>query len=159
MKLNELSPSVPKKNRKRIGRGNSSGWGKTAGKGSNGQNSRAGGGVKPYFEGGQMPIYRRVPKRGFSNTVFKKEYTVVSLSFLNDNFEDGEEVSLETLFNKCLIKIGRDGVKILGNGELNKKLTVKVHKISKSAKAAVEAKGGTVELVEVKGFERAESNK
>lgn len=159
MKLNELSPSVPKKNRKRIGRGNSSGWGKTAGKGSNGQNSRAGGGVKPYFEGGQMPIYRRVPKRGFSNTIFKKEYTVISLSFLNDNFEDGEVVSLETLFNKCLIKKGRDGVKILGNGELNKKLTVKVHKISKSAKAAVEAKGGTVELVEVKGFERAENNK
>ena len=138
MKLNELSPSVPKKNR---------------------QNSRAGGGVKPYFEGGQMPIYRRVPKRGFSNTIFKKEYTVISLSFLNNNFEDGEEVSLETLFNKCLIKKGRDGVKVLGNGELNKKLTVKVHKISKSAKAAVEAKGGTVELVEVKGFERAESNK
>ena len=159
MKLNELSPSVPKKNRKRIGRGNSSGWGKTAGKGSNGQKSRAGGGVKPSFEGGQMPIYRRVPRRGFSNTIFKKEYTVISLSFLNDNFEDGEVVSLETLFNKCLIKKGRDGVKILGNGELNKKLTVKVHKISKSAKAAVEAKGGTVELVEVKGFERAESNK
>ena len=159
MKLNELSPSVPKKNRKRIGRGNSSGWGKTAGKGSNGQKSRAGGGVKPYFEGGQMPIYRRVPKRGFSNTIFKKEYTVISLSFLNDNFEDGEVVILETLFNKCLIKKGRDGVKVLGNGELNKKLTVKVHKISKSAKAAVEAKGGTVELVEVKGFERAENNK
>lgn len=159
MKLNELSPSVPKKNRKRIGRGNSSGWGKTAGKGSNGQNSRAGGGVKPYFEGGQMPIYRRVPKRGFSNAIFKKEYTVISLAFLNENFNDGEEVSLETLFNKCLIKKGRDGVKILGNGELNKKLIVKVHKISKSAKAAVEAKGGTVELVEVKGFERAETNK
>ena len=159
MKLNELSPSIPKKNRKRIGRGNSSGWGKTAGKGSNGQKSRAGGGVKPYFEGGQMPIYRRVPKRGFSNTIFKKEYTVISLSFLNDNFEDGEVVSLETLFNKCLIKKGRDGVKVLGNGELNKKLTVKVHKISKSAKAAVEAKGGTVELVDVKGFERAENNK
>ena len=159
MKLNELSPSVPKKNRKRIGRGNSSGWGKTAGKGSNGQKSRAGGGVKPYFEGGQMPIYRRVPKRGFSNAIFKKEYTVISLAFLNENFNDGEEVSLETLFNKCLIKKGRDGVKVLGNGELNKKLTVKVHKISKSAKAAVEAKGGTVELVEVKGFERAENNK
>ena len=159
MKLNELSPSVPKKKRKRVGRGNSSGWGKTAGKGSNGQNSRAGGGVKPYFEGGQMPIYRRVPKRGFSNAIFKKEYTVLSLAFLNENFEDGEEVSLETLFNKCLIKKGRDGIKILGNGELNKKLTVKVHKISKSAKAAVEAKGGTVELVEVKGFERAEANK
>lgn len=159
MKLNELSPSVPKKNRKRIGRGNSSGWGKTAGKGSNGQNSRAGGGVKPYFEGGQMPIYRRVPKRGFSNAIFKKEYTVVSLSILNKNFEDGEEVSLNTLLNKSLIKKGRDGVKILGNGELNKKLTVKVHKVSKSAKAVIEAKGGTVELVEVKAFERAESNK
>lgn len=159
MKLNELSPSVPKKNKKRIGRGNSSGWGKTAGKGSNGQNSRAGGGVKPYFEGGQMPIYRRVPKRGFSNAIFKKEYTILSLNFLNENFEDGEEVSLETLFNKCLIKKGRDGIKVLGNGELNKKLTVKVHKISKSAKTAVEAKGGTVELVEVKGFERTESNK
>ena len=159
MKLNELSPSVPKKNRKRIGRGNSSGWGKTAGKRCNGQNSRAGGGLKPYFEGGQMPIYRRVPKRGFSNAIFKKEYTVISLAFLNENFNDGEEVSLETLFNKCLIKKGRDGIKILGNGELNKKLTVKVHKISKSAKAAVEAKGGTVELVEVKGFERAENNK
>lgn len=159
MKLNELSPSVPKKSRKRIGRGNSSGWGKTAGKGSNGQNSRAGGGVKPYFEGGQMPIYRRVPKRGFSNAIFKKEYTIISLDFLNENFEDGEEVSLETLFNKCLIKKGRDGIKVLGNGELNKKLTVRVHKISKSAKAAVEAKGGTVELVEVKGFERAENNK
>lgn len=159
MKLNELSPSVPKKDRKRIGRGNSSGWGKTAGKGSNGQNSRAGGGVKPYFEGGQMPIYRRVPKRGFSNAIFKKEYTVVSLSILNKNFEDGEEVSLNTLLNKSLIKKGRDGVKILGNGELNKKLTVKVHKVSKSAKAVIEAKGGTVELVEVKAFERAESNK
>ena len=104
-------------------------------------------------------LYRRVPKRGFSNAIFKKEYTVISLAFLNENFEDGEEVSLETLFNKCLIKKGRDGVKVLGNGELNKKLTVKVHKISKSAKAAVEAKGGTVELVEVKGFERAETNK
>lgn len=159
MKLNELSPSVPKKDRKRIGRGNSSGWGKTAGKGSNGQNSRAGGGVKPYFEGGQMPIYRRVPKRGFSNAIFKKEYTVVSLSILNKNFDDGEEVSLNTLLNKSLIKKGRDGVKILGNGELNKKLTVKVHKVSKSAKAVIEAKGGTVELVEVKAFERAESNK
>lgn len=159
MKLNELSPSVPKKDRKRIGRGNSSGWGKTAGKGSNGQNSRAGGGVKPYFEGGQMPIYRRVPKRGFSNVIFKKEYTVVSLNILNENFEDGEEVSLNTLLNKSLIKKGRDGVKILGNGELNKKLTVKVHKVSKSAKAVIEAKGGTVELVEIKAFERAESNK
>ena len=158
MKLNELSPSVPRKERKRVGRGNSSGWGKTAGKGSNGQNSRAGGGVKPYFEGGQMPIYRRVPKRGFSNAIFKKEYALVSLSLLNDNFEDGEVVSLETLFDKFLIKNGRDGIKVLGNGELTKKLTVKAHKVSKSAKAAIEAKGGSVEIIEEKGFEKVAGN-
>lgn len=158
MKLNELSPSVPRKNRKRIGRGNSSGWGKSAGKGSNGQNSRAGGGVKPYFEGGQMPIYRRVPKRGFSNAVFKKEYTILSLDLLN-NFEDGETVSIETLFDKFLVKsIKKDGIKILGNGELTKKLTVKAHKVSKSAKAAIEAKGGTVEIVEFGGFEKVAGN-
>lgn len=158
MKLNELSPSVPRKNRKRIGRGNSSGWGKTAGKGSNGQNSRAGGGVKPYFEGGQMPIYRRVPKRGFSNAIFKKEYTILSLDLLN-NFEDGETVSMETLFDKFLVKsIKKDGIKILGNGELTKKLTVKAHKVSKSAKAAIEAKGGSVEIVEFGGFEKVAGN-
>lgn len=158
MKLNELSPSVPRKNRKRVGRGNSSGWGKTAGKGSNGQNSRAGGGVKPYFEGGQMPIYRRVPKRGFSNAIFKKEYTILSLDLLN-NFEDGETVSIETLFDKFLVKsIKKDGIKILGNGELTKKLTVKAHKVSKSAKAAIEAKGGSVEIVEFGGFEKVAGN-
>ncbi|MDO4689859.1 MAG: 50S ribosomal protein L15 [Fusobacterium sp.] len=158
MKLNELSPSVPRKNRKRIGRGNSSGWGKSAGKGSNGQNSRAGGGVKPYFEGGQMPIYRRVPKRGFSNAVFKKEYTILSLDLLN-NFEDGETVSIETLFDKFLVKsIKKDGIKILGNGDLTKKLIVKAHKVSKSAKAAIEAKGGSVEIVEFGGFEKVAGN-
>lgn len=158
MRLNELSPSVPRKNRKRVGRGNSSGWGKTAGKGSNGQNSRAGGGVKPYFEGGQMPIYRRVPKRGFSNAIFKKEYTILTLDLLN-NFEDGETVSIETLFDKFLVKsIKKDGIKVLGNGELTKKLTVKAHKVSKSAKAAIEAKGGTVEIVEFGGFEKVAGN-
>lgn len=158
MKLNELSPSVPRKNRKRVGRGNSSGWGKSAGKGSNGQNSRAGGGVKPYFEGGQMPIYRRVPKRGFSNAIFKKEYTILSLDLLN-NFEDGETVSMETLFDKFLVKfIKKDGIKVLGNGELTKKLTVIAHKVSKSAKAAIEAKGGIVEIVEVGGFEKVAGN-
>lgn len=157
MKLNELSPSVPKKDRKRVGRGNSSGWGKTAAKGSNGQNSRAGGGVKPYFEGGQMPIYRRVPKRGFSNAIFKKEYTLISLDLLN-NFEDGDVVTVETLFDKFLIKNVKDGIKVLGNGELTKKLTVKAHKVSKSAKAAIEAKGGSVELVEFKGFEKVAGN-
>ncbi|PID67110.1 MAG: 50S ribosomal protein L15 [Fusobacteriales bacterium] len=157
MKLNELSPSIPKRDRKRVGRGNSSGWGKTAGKGSNGQNSRAGGGVKPYFEGGQMPIYRRVPKRGFSNAIFKKEYNLISLDLLN-NFEDGETVSVETLFDKFLIKNIKDGIKVLANGELTKKLTVKAHKVSKSAKAAIEAKGGSVEIVEPKGFEKVAGN-
>lgn len=158
MKLNELSPSVPKKNRKRVGRGNSSGWGKTAGKGNNGQNSRAGGGVKPYFEGGQMPIYRRVPKRGFSNAIFKKEYTIISLDLLN-NFEDGEIVSAETLYDKFLVKsIKKDGIKILGNGELTKKVVVKAHKVSKSAKSAIEAKGGSVEIVEIGGFEKVAGN-
>lgn len=158
MKLNELSPSVPRKNRKRVGRGNSSGWGKTAGKGSNGQNSRAGGGVKPYFEGGQMPIYRRVPKRGFSNAIFKKEYTIISLDLLN-NFEDGETVSAETLYDKFLVKsIKKDGIKVLGNGELTKKLVVKAHKVSKSAKSAIEAKGGSVEIVEIGGFEKVAGN-
>ena len=160
MRLNTLSPAEgAKHSAKRLGRGIGSGLGKTGGRGHKGQKSRTGGGVRRGFEGGQMPIYRRVPKRGFSNAIFKKEYTVISLSLLNDNFEDGEEVTLETLFNKFLIKKVRDGIKVLGNGELNKKLTVKVHKISKSAQAAIEAKGGTVEIVEVKGFERAESNK
>ena len=151
MKLNELTPVVPRKNRKRIGRGESSGTGKTAGKGSNGQNSRAGGGVKAYFEGGQMPIYRRIPKRGFSNMPFKKEYVVVSLDALN-KFEDGSTVTPETLIEKGIVKKLKDGVKILGNGTLEKKLTVKAHKISKSAKEAIESKGGNVEMVIVKTF-------
>ena len=158
MKLNELKPSVPRKARKRIGRGESSGLGKTAGKGSNGQNSRAGGGVKPYFEGGQMPLYRRTPKRGFSNAIFRKDYAIINLCDLN-RFEEGTEVTPELLVAAGVIKKTLAGIKVLGNGELNKKLTVKVHKISKSAQAAIEAKGGTVELVEVKGFERAETNK
>lgn len=151
MRLNELSPSVPRKNRKRIGRGNSSGWGKTAGKGMNGQNSRAGGGVKPYFEGGQMPIYRRVPKRGFSNAIFKKEYAVISLDTLN-LFEEGTEVTPELLYNNFIVKNMKDGIKVLANGEITKKITVKAHKISKAAKAAIEAQGGTVEIIEVKTF-------
>jgi large subunit ribosomal protein L15 len=147
MKLNELMPSVPRKARKRVGRGESSGLGKTSGKGSNGQNSRAGGGVKTYFEGGQMPIYRRVPKRGFSNAIFKKEYALISLDLLN-KFEDGAVVTPEVLFESDL----KDGIKVLGNGSLDKKVTVKAHKVSGSAKAAIEAKGGSVEILEVKTF-------
>lgn len=157
MKLNQLSPSVPRKNRKRIGRGNSSGWGKTAGKGMNGQNSRAGGGVKPYFEGGQMPIYRRVPKRGFSNAIFKKDYALVSLNVLN-SFDDGTEVTPELLYNEFIVKKMKDGVKILANGELTKKLTVKAHKVSKAAKEAIEKVGGTVEILETKTYADYASN-
>ena len=159
MKLNELMPSVPSKARKRVGRGESSGLGKTSGKGSNGQKSRAGGGVKPYFEGGQMPIYRRVPKRGFSNALFKKEYAIVTLDLLN-RFEDGAEVTPEILFETGLVRKMMDGIKVLGNGTLDKKLTVKAHKVSASAKAAIEAKGGAVENIEVKTFaDVAKNNK
>ena len=159
MKLNELMPSVPRKVRKRVGRGESSGLGKTSGKGSNGQKSRAGGGVKPYFEGGQMPIYRRVPKRGFSNALFKKEYAIVTLDLLN-RFEDGAEVTPEILFETGLVRKMMDGIKVLGNGTLDKKLTVKAHKVSASAKAAIEAKGGVVEIIEVKTFaDVAKNNK
>ena len=109
-------PSVPRKARKRVGRGESSGLGKTSGKGSNGQKSRAGGGVKPYFEGGQMPIYRRVPKRGFSNALFKKEYAIVTLDLLN-RFEDGAEVTPEILFETGLVRKMMDGIKVLGNDD------------------------------------------
>lgn len=151
MKINDLSPSVPRKSRKRVGRGNSSGWGKTAGKGMNGQNSRAGGGVKPYFEGGQMPIYRRVPKRGFSNAIFKKDYAVITLDTLNQ-FNDGDVVTPETLYTGFIVKNLKDGVKVLSNGELTKKLTVKAHKVTKAAKEAIEKAGGTVEIIEVKTF-------
>lgn len=157
MKINELTPSVPRKARRRVGRGNASGWGKSAGKGSNGQNSRAGGGVKPYFEGGQMPIYRRVPKRGFSNYPFKKEYTLVRLESLN-RFEDGDNVCPDCLAERGIIKNACGFVKILGNGELTKKLVVKVHKITKSAKEAIEAKGGSVEIIEVKTFANVAGN-
>ena len=146
MKLNELQPSVPKIKKKRIGRGD-----KTAGKGNNGQNSRAGGGVKAYFEGGQMPIYRRIPKRGFSNMPFKKEYTVINLEVLN-RFDDGTTVTPELLIEKRIVKQMKDGIKILGNGTLEKKVSVKAHKVSKSAKEAIEAKGGSVELIAVNTF-------
>ncbi len=151
MKLNELKPSVPRKARKRVGRGESSGIGKTCGKGSNGQNSRSGGGVKEYFEGGQMPLYRRVPKRGFSNARFKKEFTVINMEILN-RFEDGTEVTPELLMAAGFIKKICDGVKVLGNGELEKKVSIKAHKVSAAAKAMIEAKGGKVEIIETKTF-------
>lgn len=159
MELNELRPSVPRKARKRVGRGESSGLGKTAGKGSNGQKSRAGGGTKPGFEGGQMPIIRRTPKRGFSNYPFKKEYTIINLDVLN-RFEEGTVVTPELLLETGLVSKLLDGLKVLGNGNLEKKISVEAHKVSKSAQKAIEEKGGSVEIIEVKTFaDVAKNNK
>lgn len=159
MELNELKPSVPRKARKRVGRGESSGLGKTAGKGSNGQKSRAGGGTKPGFEGGQMPIIRRTPKRGFSNYPFKKEYAIINLDVLN-RFEEGTVVTPELLLETGLVSKLLDGLKVLGNGKLEKKISVEAHKVSKSAQKAIEEKGGSVEIIEVKTFaDVAKNNK
>ncbi len=146
MKLHELkyTEGSRKKNRKRLGRGTGSGQGETAGRGENGQNSRSGGGVRPGFEGGQTPIYRRLPKRGFSNADFKTTYTTINLNDLN-KFEDGETVTVETLVERKIVKQVADGVKVLGTGSLEKKLEVKLSKYSKSAKEAIEAKGGSTE--------------
>jgi len=146
MKLHELKPA-PGATRapKRIGRGIGSGTGKTSGKGHKGQKARSGGGVRPGFEGGQQPLYRRMPKRGFTN-IFKKEYTVINVGDLENRFESGSEVTIESLFEVGLIKAVKYGVKILGTGELSKALTVKVDKVSEAAKNKIEAAGGRVEV-------------
>ena len=147
MKLHELHPAEGSvKNRKRIGRGPGSGTGKTAGKGHKGQNARSGGGVRPGFEGGQIPLFRRLPKRGFSNAMFKKEYAVINLSDLN-RFNDGDVVTPELLKEMGIIKKQLCGVKVLGNGTLEKKITVKAHKFSESAKEKIETSGGKVEVI------------
>lgn len=146
MKLHELKPAEGStKSRKRVGRGNGSGLGNTAGKGHKGQGSRSGGGVRPGFEGGQMPMTRRLPKRGFTN-IFRKEYTVINVSDLEERFEKGAEVTIESLFESGLIKKVLDGVKVLGEGELTKPLTVKVQKVSKTAAEKITAAGGKVEV-------------
>ena len=132
---------------KRLGRGIGSGLGKTSGKGHKGQKARSGGGVRPGFEGGQMPLVRRIPKRGFNNR-FRKVYSIVNLSALEDKFENGEVVDAEALIvSGILSKIEDAGVKILGNGELTKSLTVKANKFSASAKEAIEKAGGSVEVL------------
>jgi len=146
LKLHELKPAEGStKSRKRVGRGNGSGLGNTAGRGHKGQKARSGGGVRPGFEGGQMPTIRRLPKRGFNNN-FSKEYTVINVSDLEERFENGAEVTVEALFATGLIKKVQDGVKVLGNGELTKPLTVKVHKVSKTAADKITAAGGKVEV-------------
>ena len=145
MKLHELSPAIGSaKDAYRKGRGPGSGNGKTAGKGHKGQNARSGGGVRPGFEGGQIPLYRKHPKRGFNNK-FAKVYTVVNVEQLNV-FEDGAVVDIEALMAKRIVRKVVDGVKILGNGELTRKLTVKATVFSASAKEKIEAAGGKIEV-------------
>ena len=147
MKLHELTPAVPAKKAYRKGRGAGSGNGKTAGRGHKGQWARSGGGVRPGFEGGQMPAYRRLPKRGFDNSKFATTYAIINLAQLEESFEDGETVDLVALIESGLIAKPLDGLKVLGNGNLTKKLTVKAQKISEAAKAKIEAAGGNVEVI------------
>ncbi len=146
MKLNELSPAPGSvKGAKRIGRGHGSGWGKTAGKGHKGQHARSGSSMRPGFEGGQMPLQRRVPKRGFNN-IFATKYVAVNVGSLNV-FEDGAVVDAAALKAKGIVKNVENGVKILGNGKVDKKLTVKVSAFSESAKEKIEAAGGKAEVI------------
>ena len=198
MNLNELRPAAgSKRERRRVGRGHGTGWGKTAGKGHNGQKQRSGSYVSPIFEGGQMPIIRRIPKRGFSNAPFKKDIIVITLADIVERFNDGDVVSLQTLVENGIVKNpkfitkysdealrntkGRRAVreylnvniesyvkekdftsllKIIGNAEVNKKLTVKAHKVSKTAKELIEKAGGNIELLEVRSYSaKAGSNK
>ena len=196
MNLNELRPAAgSKRERRRVGRGHGTGWGKTAGKGHNGQKQRSGSYVSPIFEGGQMPIIRRIPKRGFSNSPFKKDIIAITLADIVEKFNDGDVVSLQTLVENGIIKNpkfitkysdealrnvkGRKAVKeylnvniesyvkekdftsvlkIIGNAEVNKKLTVKTHKISKTAKELIEKAGGNVELLEVRSYSAKAGN-
>lgn len=146
MRLEELQPAAGSKfSAKRVGRGIGSGNGKTSGKGHKGQNARSGGGVRPGFEGGQMPLYRRLPKRGFTN-IFAKQYVSVNVEVL-DRFEDGSEVTPETLKEAGVISKTLDGVKFLGRGEVTKKLTVKAAKFSETAKEKIEKAGGKAEVM------------
>jgi large subunit ribosomal protein L15 len=146
LKLHELKAAEgTRKNRNRVGRGPSSGNGKTAGRGHKGQKARSGGGVRPGFEGGQMPLFQRLPKRGFTN-INRKEYAIVNLDKLN-RFEDGTEVTPELLLEEGVVSKLNAGIKVLGNGAIEKKLTVKAHKFSASAKEAIEAAGGKAEVI------------
>lgn len=147
MKLHELSPAVgASRDVKRIGRGHGSGNGKTAGKGHKGQKARSGGSIRPGFEGGQMPLQRRVPKRGFNN-IFAKQYVIVNVSDLEAKFETGAVIDTEALVASGLVKKPMDGVKVLGNGDITKALTVKATAFSKSAIEKIEKAGGKTEVI------------
>ena len=145
--MSEFNLTVPAgatHKKKIVGRGSSSGWGKTSGKGHKGQQARSGGKVYAGFEGGQMPLYRRVAKKGFSNYPFKKEFYVINLAMLETKYSDGETVNKESLMQKGLLRKGSLYVKVLGTGDITKKLTVDVDKISASAKEKIEKAGGTI---------------
>ena len=146
MKLHELSPAPGSKSKRvRVGRGLGSGLGKTSGRGHKGQNSRSGGGTRPGFEGGQRPLYLRIPKRGFTN-IFAKEYVALNVVDLN-RFEDGAIVDPVTLIEIGLIKNVRDGIRILGSGDLTRKLTVRAHGFTKTAAEKIQAAGGSIEVI------------
>ncbi|MDB9822122.1 50S ribosomal protein L15 [Deltaproteobacteria bacterium] len=146
MRLNDLSPMKgSKKRRKRVGRGPGSGHGKTSCRGSKGQKSRSGGSIRPGFEGGQMPLQRRLPKRGFTN-IFKREYELINIRDLK-RFDPDSTLDIDALENAGLIKGSKNGVKLLGGGEISHALAIKVHKVSKKAREKVEAAGGKVELI------------
>ena len=147
MKLNNLHPNEGATHAtKRLGRGTSSGHGKTSGKGHKGQNARSGGGVRPVFEGGQLPLYRRLPKRGFTNARFKVEYAVINMTDLN-RFDNGAVITPELLREMGLVKNQLSGIKVLGNGALEKKVTVKAHKFSAKAVEQIEKLGGKAEVI------------
>ncbi len=142
MNLHSLTNKAGRKNRKRVGRGNGNNWGRTCGRGEKGQMSRSGAKHRPYFEGGQIPLIRRLPKRGFKS-IAHKEYSLVNVGDLERNFESGEEVNTDILLQKAMISKIRCGLKVLGSGELTKSLTVTAAKFSEAAKAKIEAAGGT----------------
>ena len=147
MKLHELNALPEAKRKKIVGRGPGSNWGKTSGKGQKGQKSRSGVSIKPWFQGGQAPLYRRIPKRGFNNARFEEVYAVINLADLNRIFNDGDVVTPEILKEKGIIKKQLSGIKILGNGTLEKKLTVKANRFSNAAITKIENAGGKTEVI------------
>ncbi len=147
MKLQSLPASNETKARKRVGRGPGSGMGKTSTRGENGQKSRSGASISPWFQGGQSPIYRRIPKRGFNNARFTTRFATINLSDLDKYFKDGDVVTPEVLKEKRIIKKELEGVKVLAGGELTKKLTVKAHRFSSSAVTKIESAGGKAEVI------------
>ena len=147
MKLNELSASPEAKTRKRVGRGPGSGMGKTSTRGENGQKSRSGASIPAWFQGGQSPLYRRIPKRGFNNARFETKYATINISDLNKYFKDGDVVTPEVLKEKGIVKKQLSGVKVLGNGELEVKLTVKANRFSQVAITKIESDGGKTDVI------------